>query len=263
MRYKEVYDRLYEAGYHKSVGTNHGAELVEMIKRDNAWRSSVLDIGCSKGSALKSLKEVGFDVYGIDIADIAIQGCHKRGLSNCKVASCANIEFNDNVFDVVMSSDVFEHIDKDELELSAKEIYRVMKPGAKFYFKICVRLEQNRNSIYYDQILKGFNGKGELRKKYERQMKNLHVTVEKKKFWIDLFTRHGLVSTQAKMAWETSPGRMKGQYSKWYSPPNPKSLSRLTEQKRKLVSKEIREWNKMKALMDKKSKNLIITGYKK
>ena len=259
MRYKKVYDQLYEAGYHKSFGVSHAAGLVKMIETNHSWRTAVLDIGCARGSALKSLSKLGFDVYGIDIADIAIRSCYERGLLNCKVSSCVDIRFDDNYFDIVMSSDVFEHVDKDELELSAKEVYRVMKPGAKFYFKICVKPESDRQDIFYKKVMRRFNKKGGMRQKYERTMNNLHVTVEKKKFWVGLFKRHGFINIEADMAWKVDRSMCQTMGAE----PNANALSRLTAGKQEALKQDIRDYKNKKASLDQNSKNLIITGYKK
>tara|TARA_R110000824_G_scaffold9415_4_gene42101 strand:+ start:6516 stop:7109 length:594 start_codon:yes stop_codon:yes gene_type:complete len=185
MKYKKFYDELYENGYHKSLHGNHGKVLLPKVLQYDT-DLFVLDLGCSKGKIVESLINKGFkNTYGIDIADIAIEACRNRGLETCTVASCSQTGFEDSFFDIVISSDVLEHIDQEELPSVAKEVNRIMKIGGIFYFKIATKPE--RHVPKYKKIAQKYN------------LKNLHVTVKPVGFWKKLFISNGFrVATLSK-----------------------------------------------------------------
>lgn len=85
----------------------------------------ILDAGCGTGMLLKELETLGV-CYGIDISQMAVDFCKKRGIGNVQIADATNIPYPDNTFDIALALDVIEHIKDDEGAL--KEIYRVLKP---------------------------------------------------------------------------------------------------------------------------------------
>jgi len=78
---------------------------------------SVLDIGCGPGFFLKYAKKRGWDVFGIDSADRAVDYAKKK----LKLKNISNNNYQDlailkNLYDVVYLNGVLEHID-DPLRL--------------------------------------------------------------------------------------------------------------------------------------------------
>ena len=63
--YREVYERLYQNGYHSDLDFSNAKELVGWLKQ-NLEFESVLDIGCSNGCALGQFAEQRKMVAGID-----------------------------------------------------------------------------------------------------------------------------------------------------------------------------------------------------
>ena len=86
----------------------------------------ILDAGCGTGSLLASVSDYSIGV-GIDPDAIAIEFCRKRGLKLLVRGVIENLGLASGSFDVVLSSDVIEHLDKD-VE-AVKELYRVLAPG--------------------------------------------------------------------------------------------------------------------------------------
>ena len=88
----------------------------------------ILDIGCASGATMRFLETKGFkNLYGIDISEQAITYCKGLGIKNVFVMDGARLSFRDVLFDVVIASDVLEHI-KDEGQ-ALLEWSRVLKPG--------------------------------------------------------------------------------------------------------------------------------------
>ena len=91
--------------------------------------ANVLDIGTSTGTNLRMLRELGFShVSGLDPSDEAIRWCSEKGLGVVTKGDVCNVPFPDASFDLVLATDVIEHVDDDARALA--EIYRVLKPGA-------------------------------------------------------------------------------------------------------------------------------------
>ena len=67
-----------------------------------------------------------FEIKGIDISNYAINNC-KRVANNLQVASCDNLPFEDNSFDLVISINTIHNLEKDGCGKSLREINRVSR----------------------------------------------------------------------------------------------------------------------------------------
>jgi ubiquinone/menaquinone biosynthesis C-methylase UbiE len=75
----------------------------------------VLDMGCGDGVLLfllkKHIKKYQFDIYGTDLSEIAVQTAkEKLPTGHFFVGSVYETVFDDHFFDIVISSDVIEHV---------------------------------------------------------------------------------------------------------------------------------------------------------
>lgn len=90
----------------------------------------VLDLGTSTGTNLRMLREIGVtNVVGLDLSDEAIRFCGEKGLGMVHKGDITAIPFPSGSFDLVLATDIIEHVDADETALS--EIARVLKPSGK------------------------------------------------------------------------------------------------------------------------------------
>ena len=84
----------------------------------------ILDFGCGDGELVQGLLDLGYDAQGVDILDTsALDSSHYKKID----MDTYRIPYEDNYFDYVFSTSVFEHVQNTEEAL--KEIYRVLKPG--------------------------------------------------------------------------------------------------------------------------------------
>jgi ubiquinone/menaquinone biosynthesis C-methylase UbiE len=90
----------------------------------------VLDVGCATGDMAARLKERGYDVSGVDIAEPMVARARERwpGI-RFEVGDGEGLPFPDNSFDGVVCLGVIEYQDRDERML--QEIRRVLKPGGR------------------------------------------------------------------------------------------------------------------------------------
>src|SRR3990167_8814686 len=91
---------------------------------------NILDIGTSTGTNLRMLRELGFrNIKGLDLHDAAIQWCAEKKLGHVHKGDICNMPFPSNVFELILATDIIEHVDNDTTALT--EIERVMKRGGR------------------------------------------------------------------------------------------------------------------------------------
>ena len=89
----------------------------------------ILDVGCGKGFMLYDFKRQypNLSISGIDVSEYAIENSITEVKNDLKVASCDNIPFIDNYFDLVISINTIHNLDREGCSKSLKEICRVSK----------------------------------------------------------------------------------------------------------------------------------------
>ncbi len=89
---------------------------------------SILDVGCGEGFTLERLRKakIGKQLEGVDYLDLAIKlGKKTHPELTLKKGSIYDLKYKNNSFDVVICSEVLEHIDDPEKGL--EELVRVSK----------------------------------------------------------------------------------------------------------------------------------------
>jgi|SRR6185369_5908640 SAM-dependent methyltransferase len=88
----------------------------------------VLDVGTSTGTNLRLLRDLGFaNRRGLDPSDSAIRWCTEKGLGQVTKGDVCSLPFGDGDFELVLATDIIEHVDDDVRAVS--EIRRVLAPG--------------------------------------------------------------------------------------------------------------------------------------
>jgi 2-polyprenyl-3-methyl-5-hydroxy-6-metoxy-1,4-benzoquinol methylase len=94
----------------------------------------LLDLGCAAGYFMQRAQRAGFETHGIDLATWVEEVAASRGISNVRSVSLEDARFPDEWFDVVHSSQVFEHLPRPLDVL--KEVRRILKPGGVLYVNV-------------------------------------------------------------------------------------------------------------------------------
>lgn len=88
--------------------------------------AAILDVGTSTGTNLRLLKDMGFTNFlGLDRSPEAIHWCKEKGLGTVRQGDVCAIPFPDESFDLILATDIIEHVDDDIKAL--KELQRVLK----------------------------------------------------------------------------------------------------------------------------------------
>jgi len=98
--------------------------LVARVQPDHL--GAILEVGTSGGLLIKELQQDGYtSIVGIDLSEEAVQRCRDRRVKTVQVMDGQRLLFHDEAFDVVIASDVLEHLSEDRV--AAREWWRVLK----------------------------------------------------------------------------------------------------------------------------------------
>ena len=122
-------------------------------------KSKILDIGCGKGYLLyefiKLIPEI--KIFGLDISEYALNNCKDEISNSLKLGNAANLPYESNFFDLVISINTLHCLHSYELDSALKEIERVGKHN-KY---ICVESYRNEiekaNLLYWQVTCEAFN----------------------------------------------------------------------------------------------------------
>lgn len=107
---------------------------VDMLSSVIKEGDKVLELGCGTGYFTKELIRFNAEITAIDISPELIEEARKTIQAenvSFNIQNACQMEFIDNIFDVVLGSSVLHHLD---LEKAVSEIYRVMRPGGLIAF---------------------------------------------------------------------------------------------------------------------------------
>jgi 2-polyprenyl-6-hydroxyphenyl methylase/3-demethylubiquinone-9 3-methyltransferase len=103
----------------------------------------IADIGCGGGLVTETVAKLvpQASVIGIDISENSIKVArdHAKGIQNIQyqIGSIYEIPLNNSSVDLVIVSDVLEHLENPEMAIS--EIYRILKPNGIVVFDTIAR----------------------------------------------------------------------------------------------------------------------------
>lgn len=119
--------------------------LDQILKGRFSTDMKILDAGCGEGRNAVYFINSGYQIFGVDQNDTAIQYCRYMAKSLDKnydahrfqVAELEKIPFHQEAFDAVICSAVL-HFAKDESNFwqMMKEMLRVLKPGGVLWFRM-------------------------------------------------------------------------------------------------------------------------------
>ncbi len=87
----------------------------------------VLDVGCGTGDLVKWLRRFGIDAYGVEISSAALDMAHSSVKNYLHSGDLTSLSFKDGEFDLVITVDVLEHIERSKLKKAIGETARVSR----------------------------------------------------------------------------------------------------------------------------------------
>ncbi len=141
-------ERIRRIGPDKFLGKIHHSWAQRIIKLIEGRR--ILEVGCGYGFLTDTLRKKGFEVYGIDLDQEAIDvGRSLYPQADIRIGDAYHLPFTDNSFDAVIFHEVLHHLD---LEKGLREAYRVARkcmiifdPNPNALLKMCRKLVHHQD----------------------------------------------------------------------------------------------------------------------
>lgn len=100
----------------------------------------VLDSGCGSGATLHWLSELVDRSVGLDVSLPGLARSQRAAPRSCFLAASAvALPFSEDEFDLVVSTDVLQHLRVEERHQAIAETARVLRPGGRALFRTNVR----------------------------------------------------------------------------------------------------------------------------
>jgi len=125
-----------------------------------------LDVGCGTGRLIRALRLFGIDAYGAEISKTAREIAHDTVGPYVKEGSIIDLPFKDNKFELVITFDVLERIERSKIALAIEECTRV---SSKYVLHKIYTVENRWMSLFH-------------KRDFSR------ISVFQKKYWYNLFT---------------------------------------------------------------------------
>lgn len=154
---KEGYDKIYESGWGNryadsnliSMYYNNIRSLLPVGRKLNC-----LDFGCSLGANTQFFHNIGFDVYGVDISQTAIDKCieihhfpPERFAAGDILEEKTRIKhlFPDVSFDLIIAANVLYYFTDTDIHKILCQFREIMSEGAVLYANM-----HTKDSSFYD-----------------------------------------------------------------------------------------------------------------
>lgn len=137
----------------------------ELLDEFEKYRSTgkIIDVGCGIGYFLEEAKKRGWEVYGTEYTDEAVEICSKKGI-NIKKGKLNPEDFEPGSFDIITSFEVLEHINNPIEEVS--NFNSILRKGGLVYLTtpnfnsiLRYRLKAEYNVICYPEHLSYYTPK--------------------------------------------------------------------------------------------------------
>lgn len=84
-----------------------------------------LDVGCGTGKLVKALRQIGIEAQGVEISHYALEAADRDIKPYLKYGDIVHLPHPESSFDLVLTYDVLEHIERSKLRSSVEETIRV------------------------------------------------------------------------------------------------------------------------------------------
>ena len=168
---KDFYNKDYFEGKNK-VAYDSYSQAGGLLNTFATWTNelfkpeSVLDVGCAYGFVVKRFQDLGIPATGIEYSPFAVSQAVTENIYEGDVRDLSR--FKNNSFDLVLGTELLEHIPEDDLFNAVKEMYRVSK---RFIFLLICTANSDH--------IESRGGKGDLS----------HITLKPRWWWESLFHR--------------------------------------------------------------------------
>jgi ubiquinone/menaquinone biosynthesis C-methylase UbiE len=141
---QSTYDRLAlsdgdsSQNYYRHAGPDMRLKLLLSLSA-KLKPGKILEIGCADGHVMESLKGTLTrnpepEFFGLDVSEVSLQRARDKGFGKAVKSLAENLPFAPNSFDLVIASQVLEHI--PDLEGAIDQAFSVLRPGGHFMITV-------------------------------------------------------------------------------------------------------------------------------
>ena len=172
--YKDIYYQIEDYHWWNVSRRDIILKLLNPLISDGM---KILDIGCSNGSLINKINSnKNLEIHGIDISSKAIKYSKNKGLQNTQVMDADKLKYGDKEFDIIIASDVLEHIENDNDALL--EWKRVLKDnGFAIIFVPAIMALWSHNDIYSEHFRRYEKSQ------FRRRLINSGFNIERSSYW--------------------------------------------------------------------------------
>ena len=136
--YREIFDTISKR-YHKVTNSHFYNAFIEVPATlsllKNIKGKKVLDLGCGTGRHTSEMKNMGAEVWGLDISSKMLEIAKKEVQEvDFRLGSAYRLPYKSGFFDIVLAGLVVHYF--EDLDRAFGEVYRVLKKNGTFVFSI-------------------------------------------------------------------------------------------------------------------------------
>lgn len=186
--------------YHQIVNREHLLAarsrlhfLAQRIKKSKK-SGRLLDVGFGDGHLLRRLHP-DFELFGVDISSKNVRRTlaelRREGIqAELKVGNIKMLPFPDATFDVVVATEVLEHLDDRTVRAGIKEISRVLKKGGVFMGTVPAQEDLKTSLVYCPKCGNVFHRWGHLQRFSAKRLERLFSSSIWRKRSFTIFTNY-------------------------------------------------------------------------
>lgn len=170
MNQDKIWDYFQNEGSESFEGSY--GRLAYLLK--NCKNKTVLNIGVGGGVLEKLAISYNIDIYSLDPNEKSIKKLQKLvGKNKAKVGYSQNMPFEDNFFDIVIMSEVLEHLNNNVISDTLEDVKRVLKIGGKFIGTVPYNENLNEQIVICPKCGEKFHKWGHIQSFTNERLKSL------------------------------------------------------------------------------------------
>ena len=170
-------------------------DFIRFLKQKGIKQGKALDIGCGGGRHAILFAKQGYQSYGVDFSEKAIELAKKDAKDkkvklNLKVRDILKTDYKKDSFDIIHDTGCLHHLKKEDWNLYLKNILKLLKKGG--YYKLFAfsintkfltgkKIEKNKNWIVKNNHYTHFFTKKEIKDLFSKHFSIIKILEEKRK----------------------------------------------------------------------------------
>ena len=213
-------EKVYSAYHEGRKDTCDGCRYIPFNLRMYPRAKSIFDVGAANCGVMRLLEAKGFEVEGIEYSDWVVNNFYQDFLHDPKRVEIGPVHMatNSKAFDLVLCTDVLEHIPIKDISSTLYKISNLVKPGGDVFLVIASDPSKHENHPERSTAATELKQSG----------LKIHETVQPRSWWLLELSRYGLEEDKEAMSTFLRTNQEKVHDPRYgYSIPNFKNRGRV------------------------------------